>query len=130
MLPSLWPGDLVTIEAEASAGIQAGDIVFYARDSRFFIHRVQRAGKSLLARGDCMRFDDPSVAACEVLGKVIGVRRLGADLPVPRFTFYRRLLALLLRRAEFLQRVALWGHAKRLRRWQRLPKICSEYSIQ
>jgi hypothetical protein len=130
MLPSLWPGDLVTIAAQAFQNIQAGDIVLYWRESRFFMHRVRHKREILITRGDCMSCDDPEVAASEVLGKVISLRRYGMELPAPRLTWLRCMQASLLRNSDFLQRVALWKHAARLRRWTNIPTVCPEYSIQ
>lgn len=42
MLPTLWPGDLLTIQAQSFDQIQAADVVLFARVERFFIHRVLR----------------------------------------------------------------------------------------
>ena len=130
MLPSLWPGDLVTIEAQMLTNIQGGDIILYWRDARFFILRVQHKIETLIARGDCMSYADAPVAASELLGRVLSVRRYGLESPVPRFTRLRGLQAFCLRHSEFLQRLALWNHAIRLRRFASTPRVCPEYSIQ
>lgn len=130
MLPSLWPGDLITIEAKSVSDIRAGDIILYSREMRFFIHRVRDKHEALITRGDCMPQSDPPVAASEVLGKVISVRRYGMELPAPQFTPLRRVQAFFLRHSEFLQRFALWRHAARVRDSTTVPEIRPEYSIQ
>jgi len=80
MLPSVWPGDLLTIQSVAPEEVVNGDIVLVLRDSRFFVHRLieMRPGKdcwSWITRGDAMPEDDPPVAALELLGRVAGIRR-------------------------------------------------------
>ena len=42
MLPTLWPGDLLTVEARSIDQVQAGDVVLFTRENRFFVHRVLR----------------------------------------------------------------------------------------
>jgi len=39
MLPSLWPGDVLTIEAQSFDWVQVGDVVLFSREDRFYIHR-------------------------------------------------------------------------------------------
>jgi Peptidase S24-like len=130
MLPSLWPGDLVTVQAASFENLRIGDIVLYSRDSRFFTHRLQHKTETLIAIGDCMSAADPPIAPSQVLGRVISVRRYGTELPVPDFTISRRVQAYLLRRCEFLPRLALWVHAKNVRRSAGLPKVNPEYALQ
>ena len=40
MLPSVWPGDLLSIEPAPGKDMVPGDIVLVARDARFFVHRL------------------------------------------------------------------------------------------
>jgi hypothetical protein len=80
MLPSVWPGDLLTIQSAAHDEVVPGDIVLVLRDNRFVIHRLvgrQRFEDCFLwiTRGDAMPQDDPPVAAFELLGRVAGIRR-------------------------------------------------------
>jgi len=129
MLPSLWPGDFVTIQAQPFDSIHLGDIILYLRNSRFVVHRVRYKAETVIVVGDCLRMPDPPLAASEVLGRVISVRRYGAELPAPHLTVFRRVWSYLLRRCEFLQRVALWIHAKNVRRSEGLADIRPEFSI-
>jgi len=132
MLPSLWPGDLLTVQAQLLATIRPGDIVLYSRNSRFFVHRVQRilSSEFLSTRGDCMLSADPPVSAGAVLGKVVSVRRYGQETSCPRFSLLRSFQARALRRFELLQRIALWRHARRVRHSLSLPRIYCEPLIQ
>jgi hypothetical protein len=80
MLPSLWPGDLLTIHGAAHDEVVPGDIVLVLRDNRFFVHRLveirpSQDCDSLITRGDAMPDNDPPAAASELLGRVAGIRR-------------------------------------------------------
>ena len=73
--PTLWPGDLLTVETTTFEQVQIGDIVLYQRSGRFFIHRVLRKSSatgsdrhSLVTRGDSM-----SGLPEELLGKIVSV---------------------------------------------------------
>jgi peptidase S24-like protein len=80
MLPSLWPGDLLTIQSAEYGEVVSGDIVLVMRDNRFFVHRLVERRRvqdsfSWITRGDAMPHNDPPVVASELLGRVAGVRR-------------------------------------------------------
>ena len=42
MLPTLWPGELLTIQAQSLDQVQPSEVVLFSREGRFFIHRVVR----------------------------------------------------------------------------------------
>src|SRR5271154_1642180 len=72
MLPSLFPGDLLTFRRCSPAEIVVGDIVLFMREGRCFIHRVAErmavGGDSrILTRGDALPACDPPVGETEVL---------------------------------------------------------------
>jgi signal peptidase I len=102
MLPSLWPGDVLTIRAATFEQLTAADLVLYSRDGRFFIHRVLRRGQvdgqlRWVTRGDSMPHPDQPVSADEVLGKVVAVERDGQALEkVPACTAFVRAIGLAL----------------------------------
>lgn len=80
MLPSVWPGDLLTIESVAYDEVVLGDIVLVLRNQRPFIHRLiqKRITEnciSWITRGDAMPHNDPPIAASELLGRVTGISR-------------------------------------------------------
>jgi signal peptidase I len=85
MLPTLWPGDCLTIQSHSIEEIQPGDLVLYARGGRLFIHRVRRKCRSgeetfLITRGDCMPEEDPPVEKRHLLGKVTWIHRHGSQI--------------------------------------------------
>ncbi len=77
MLPTLWPGETVLVEARPLAEIEVGDIALYQRDRRLILHRVVSAspGSVLVTLGDSMPQVDPWVPTDCVLGVLTGVRR-------------------------------------------------------
>ncbi len=119
MLPSLWPGDVLTVQGHDFERIQPGDIVLYARGGRFFVHRVRkkssRGGESLLiTRGDSMPQDDPPVGPTELLGCVTEVQRRGSSIaPTRVLSPFRLVLARLLCHWDLCRSFALRLHALR-----------------
>jgi signal peptidase I len=88
MVPSMRPGDLITVERACAEEISPGEIVVFAREGRLVVHRVTAkvpatAGNPgepllktrLLTRGDRARRDDPLVSSSELLGRVTQIRR-------------------------------------------------------
>jgi signal peptidase I len=101
MLPALWPGEVLTVKAKSLDQIQRGDVVLFAREGRFFIHRNLGPTKThcelrLLTRGDAMPHPDEPVTADELLGKIEGVERGARQMAVPACTVVRRCVGLLL----------------------------------
>ena len=83
MVPTLWPGDLLVIEAADGDAIGSGDIVLFVRHQRFFAHRVikrKSAGRGIETRGDAMRQMDAPVSNRELLGRVIAIERNGQSI--------------------------------------------------
>jgi signal peptidase I len=113
MLPTLWPGDVLTLGSLDFEHAEPGELVLYMREERFFVHRVIRksgAGDSMLliTRGDCMVKDDPPVPADGLLGKVTGIQRDGLVLrPSQRISLASRIFAGMLSRWSLLRDVAL-----------------------
>jgi hypothetical protein len=113
MLPTLWPGDTVSIEGRPLSELGVGDIVLYERCGRLFLHRLvalpaERFPGRLVTRGDSMPHADPAVRVEGVLGVLVEVRRGEDWAPVPR-TMPRksRLAAACLARSSGLVRLLL-----------------------
>jgi len=111
MLPTLWPGDTLTIQSKGLGDAEPGELVLFDRDGRFFIHRLISKSASndfFVTRGDCMVQNDPEVPAENFLGTVVRVVR-GDSVIVPdrKLSPTTRLLAISLSRSGFLQRNAL-----------------------
>jgi hypothetical protein len=120
MLPSLWPGDLLTIQRAARDKVVPGDIVLVMQDSRFFVHRLVEISRdadclSWITRGDGMPNNDPRVAAPELLGRVIAVSRGNRSfVPSRRASLLNSALAWTLCRWGRLRNLALRFHAMRM----------------
>lgn len=118
MLPTLFPGDILTVKLEPLAEIQAGDVVLFARQGRFFIHRNLRhvrsgSGSLLVTRGDSMPHADEPVTADELLGKIVSVER-GTRPPVvvAPCTRSRRMAGLMMAYSGKLRSLALRWHER------------------
>jgi signal peptidase I len=121
MLPTLWPGDLLTVQSRRLEEIEPGEIVLYRRRDRFFIHRAVRKcligdGLFLIARGDSMPQADPPVRTGQVLGKITEVQRDGSVfLPGRRLSALRRMVGYTFCYWGLFRRVGmrLWGRRHR-----------------
>jgi len=119
MLPTFWPGDLLTIRNCSLDQVKTGDVVLYSRDDGFFIHRVLRTlatieGVQLITRGDSMPNEDAPVRLQELLGKVISVRGFsGGDFALRACNWPRRWIGLALAYSDRLRSLALRWHAWR-----------------
>jgi hypothetical protein len=113
MLPTLWPGDVLTVQYAHPEQVEPGEIVLYTREGRFFIHRIVSQDLSndamfLLTRGDCMSAADPPIGRGELLGKVIEVRRSGSIfVPARKLSLSGRLLAWAFGHWNLFRRVGL-----------------------
>jgi len=113
MLPTVWPGDVLTIESSSLEHAQPGQLVLYQRADRFFVHRVVRSQiidgqMCLVTRGDSMPCEDAPVFPSEWLGVVTAVQRNGQRLShVPRRTAVVRFLGWMLGSSDRLRSVAL-----------------------
>ena len=123
MLPTLWPGDCLTIQSHSIEEVQPGDLVLYARDGRFFVHRVTRKCRLgeetfLITRGDCMNEEDPPVEKRDLLGKVTEIDRHGSRImPRRKLSPLQLFTAWLLCHCNLLLRAALRVHADRAFEW-------------
>lgn len=110
MLPSVWPGDILTVERVMGESVALGDIVLFVRERRLFAHRVIRTTgePNLLTRGDAMRAADPLVRSEELLGRVSRIERNGRSfVPRRRIGVARRIVAAMVRRSSFAARVVV-----------------------
>lgn len=118
MIPSVWPGDLLTIRNVACEEVVPGDIVLVLRNDRFFIHRlIERRlslnGQSWITKGDAMRHDDPP--GMELLGRITGIRRGDrAFEPRRRISQTQSAMAWMLCRSDRVRNLALRIHAVRV----------------
>jgi Peptidase S24-like len=113
MLPSIWPGDVLSIERKAGGEMVPGDIVLVARDGRFFVHRlIGKLESGWITRGDSLPQNDEPVAEDQVLGKVSLIhRKTGVIVPGRWVSLFRRAQAWMLCRCDFLRNLALRVHS-------------------
>jgi hypothetical protein len=110
MLPSIWPGDVVRIQAAATA--EPGEVLLFRRNERLFLHRViGRDGRKLITQGDTHKVPDPAVQPHEVLGKAIAIERGTGLSALDPARGLRRGLAVALRWLP-LRRAACWASAR------------------
>ena len=115
MVPSVWPGDVVTIRRCAMTDVEAGQIVLATRDGRLFVHRVVAVrSPHLLIQGDALAFQDPPVSADQFLGRVESIARDGRLLDPPALNLARRTVSAIVRRSTRASRLLIVGD--RLRR--------------
>ncbi len=85
MVPSILPGDFVSIHRAGLNDISPGEIILFRQMDRLFVHRVVdrkimaaaagTEGPCLITRGDRLRHNDPPVSSSELLGRVISIQR-------------------------------------------------------
>ena len=107
MLPTVWPGDVLTVQRCEMSELQPGQIVLYRRDAKLTAHRItSMAGDCLIARGDALPCCDPPVGAPEVVGRVVSIVRNGRSIH-PEQLVWHRTLGWILRRSEVCARILL-----------------------
>ena len=105
MVPSILPGDFVSIQKASMPDISAGEIVVYLRKGRFVVHRVvdrnaagaadHSEGPRLITRGDRLRQDDAPVTEPELLGRVVSIERDNRKVALPATGSNRAMVRLL-----------------------------------
>jgi len=80
MLPSLQPGDILSVEGKAAGGVNSGDIVVLTDNYQWLVHRVLRLYQDhscwkILTKGDNRLTPDPVWVSPEAVGKVIMIQR-------------------------------------------------------
>lgn len=107
MLPSIWPGDVLTISPVDIADVIAGQIVVFSRSSFLVTHRVIcNSGSTLVTRGDSLPLADPPISKDELLGRVVSVLRNGRHIDLSP-DWWHPIGCWILRRSRFFARVLL-----------------------
>lgn len=138
MLPTVWPGDTLTIERIPSAAVVEGDIVLFSRDRRLFTHRVIARGivtqgvaakghpqdAAILTRGDAMPACDPPVPESDVLGRVSLILREGRCIEPSRSLGFRdRAVAALVQRSTLAARIVVGLHGLGQKPREQAPQV-------
>jgi hypothetical protein len=122
MLPSVWPGDLLTIQNIAWEDVIPGDIVLLLRGHRFFIHRLvekrlNQSAPSWITKGDAVRHNDPpsTELPTDLLGRVAAIRRGERSfVPGRRISLVHSAMAWMFCRSDRFRNLALRIHAARM----------------
>jgi signal peptidase I len=111
MVPSILPGDLISVQRVEVSKISVGDIVLYSRAGRMFVHRVVARCDGacvpedrafLLTRGDRLGYNDPEVSPTELLGRVVSISRNGQKVvPSSHVTRSKDALVRLLQASDY-----------------------------
>ena len=115
MVPTIRPGDAVTIQPVEAEKVATGDILVYANDQAFVVHRVVQApsnafGRCLVTRGDRLLKDDAPIPAADLLGRVVCIERGHRLMSLhPVLTRIQQALCSILRRSERATSVFLWA---------------------
>jgi hypothetical protein len=119
MLPTIWPGDVVTIGRAVADAMEIADIGVFQRDRRFFVHRLKKilvidGLTQFVTRGDSATDDDPLFPADTLLGKVVQIsHKHRSSVPPSHFSLCARAGGWLLARCSPLRNLALRIDAQR-----------------
>jgi hypothetical protein len=109
MLPSVWPGDHLTIHRRHLRESRTGEIAVFARGGRLFAHRVvEHDGAGLVTQGDALPSRDQRVTDREFLGVVVSIAGDGRSPRMPTVPGVAgRLVASAIRRSSLTGRMLL-----------------------
>ncbi len=89
MYPSIQEGELITVEPVAARDVKLGDIILYRSERGLLARRLVGSSPTqssvlsphhFLLRGDASLCCDQPVAAHQILGRVVGVKRDGRSI--------------------------------------------------
>jgi hypothetical protein len=111
MLPTIWPGDLLSIEGRPGR-VSLGDLMLVQREQGITVHRVVACDASrCITRGDAMPHDDPPANPVDILGRVVEIRRAEQVIvPELRIHPHQRLLAWIFCHSRLCRNLALRVH--------------------
>ncbi len=121
MIPSIYPGDLLTVRSQFIADARHGQIVLSLREGRFWAHRVTRKWRQgnrfvFATRGDALPKEDPSLDESQMLGRVTSVVRYGKPVALAQIDRpWTRLLRWAVRNSSALAKTLLRRHSLRMR---------------
>ena len=121
MIPSIYPGDLLTVRSESIADARCGEIVLFLLSGRFFVHRVMRKWPErnrivFATRGDALTQEDPSVDGSQLLGRVTSIVRHGKSVKLAtRLNPWKKFLRWGVRNSDTFAKTLLAAHLLRTR---------------
>ena len=136
MLPSIYPGDCLTITAFASSPPRRGDIVLCLRSGEFRVHRIvdilsDGSAALYITRGDALLANDPPISSAELLGRVSALFRSGKRVNIAFANgFGRRFLRWVVRRSSAATLLLLGWHALFTRAFPHAEPLPAEPPLQ
>ena len=111
MLPTVWPGDVLSVRRHNVVEALPGDIVLFLREGRLVAHRVVERTicqdkMQWVTRGDSVESNDLPVSSGELLGRVTAIER-GSRRLTPHQSSASRLISWILCRSELATKVVL-----------------------
>ena len=111
MLPTVWPGDVLSVRRHNVVEALPGDIVLFEREGRLVAHRVVERTicqdkMQWVTRGDSVGSNDAPVSCHELLGRVTAIER-GSRRLTPHQSSASRLISWILCRSELATRALL-----------------------
>jgi signal peptidase I len=107
MLPSLWPGDEITVRRQSAAGLPVGEVVLCYRNQAFVAHRLVAKGDGVVVtRGDSLSYQDPAFRDAEVLGVVVSIVRRGQPVALSP-AWWHRVTSRVVQRSELCTQILL-----------------------
>ena len=119
MLPTIYPGDCLTVNCFGTHAPRCGEVVLYRRAGEFRVHRIAALAEegsftSYILRGDSLTENDPPVAACDLLGRVTWLERGGSFLRMcAAQTVHQRIARWMVRHSRIVVALLLRWHAVR-----------------
>jgi hypothetical protein len=106
MIPTIWPGETVMVEAVETPQLEVGEIVLTESQGALRAHRLVAKpdtsdNQTWITKGDTMPVNDSPVFEKEILGRVSHVVREGKCIAVPRQRSKLNLLAAQIMRRSF-----------------------------
>ncbi len=119
MVPSILPGDLISVQRVDMSEISPGEIVLFSQQGRLFAHRAAGSAGSpddpyLVTRGDRLCHNDPPVFSSELLGRVSSIERGHRQVqPATRLSGWEQMIIRLLQSSDratylYLRLAACW----------------------
>jgi len=117
MLPSIWPGDVITISQQAVDEFAIGEVGLFRTEGRLLAHRIRSIvtihdSLHFITRGDSVPDNDPPFHHMQLLGKVAAIQRNGETRsPARPFSLYGRVVGWILCHCDRLRSLSLHFHA-------------------
>lgn len=135
MLPTIYPGDCLTVKSYGLEVPQCGDVVLYRRSGEFRVHRIVRIvedgpARSYHLRGDALAENDPPISRAEILGQVDFLVRRGKLVAIDSvYGWTHHILRWMVLRSEFATSLLLSWHAWRSRTQHHQPGKSGEIKV-